>query len=67
MAAVRGRPILTVGDTEGFARSGGMIRFITERNIIRLRINMDESRAVGIAISSRLLRAADIVSTDEGR
>ena len=67
MAALRGRPILTVGDTEGFARSGGMIRFITERNMIRLRINLDESRAVGIAISSRLLRAADIVTTDEGR
>src|SRR5437762_9789101 len=32
LAGLRGRNILTVGDTEGFAGRGGMIRFITEKN-----------------------------------
>jgi hypothetical protein len=63
LAAVKGRKILTVGDAEGFASKGGMIRFMTDHNRIKLRINLDAARADDLVISSKLLRPAEIVST----
>ena len=62
-ARLEGRSILTVGDTEGFATRGGIIRFLTERNRIRLRVNVAAARGAGLTISSRMLRAAEIVET----
>lgn len=61
-AALRGRPILTVGDWESFARHGGMIHFVLENKRVRLRINLDAARAVGLTISSKLLRSAESVT-----
>ncbi len=61
-AALRGRAVLTVGDAEGFARRGGMIRFITENRRIRLRINLDAAKAGNLKISSKLLRPAEIIA-----
>ena len=61
-AALRGRSILTVGDTEGFATRGGMIRFRTDHNRIRLGVNVEAAQAAGLTISSKLLRAAEIVA-----
>ena len=66
-AGLKGRPILTVGDTEGFARLGGVIRFLNERNRIRLRVNVEAAREAQLSISSSLLRAADIVTTERPR
>jgi hypothetical protein len=66
-ARLQGRSILTVGDTEGFAIRGGMIRFFTEQNRIRLRVNVGATRAARLTISSRLLRAADVVETQRAR
>ena len=40
-----------------------MIRLITEQNRIRLRINLEEARAAGLTLSSKLLRPAEIVTT----
>jgi len=62
LAALKGRSILTVGDGEGFATRGGMIRFVTEKNRIRLRINLAAAEADSLKISSKLLRPAEIVS-----
>lgn len=61
------RNILTVGDTEGFAQQGGVVRFLTEKNKIRLRINIDAAKAAGLTISSKLLRAAELVGTKAGK
>jgi hypothetical protein len=62
-ARLKGRTILTVGDSEGFARRGGMIRFVIENNKVRMRINVEEATAVGLTISSKLLRPAEIIGT----
>lgn len=56
-----GRTILTVGDGEEFAKSGGIIRFFVENNKIRLRINQRHAKAAGLQISSKLLRIADVI------
>jgi len=62
-SSLKERKILTVGDTEGFALRGGIVRFITEKNKIRLRINIDAAKAASLTISSKLLRAAELVGT----
>ncbi len=59
------RPILTVGDMDDFARRGGMILLASEKNRIRLRVNLDAARATGLTLSSKLLRPAEIITTRE--
>jgi|SRR5688572_10997142 len=61
-ASLKNRHTLTVGDVDGFARSGGIIRFLTEKNKIRLRINLEAAKAANLTISSKLLRPAEIVA-----
>lgn len=66
LARLQGRRVLTVSDIEGAAQQGVMIRFVTENKRIRLRINLDAVRAERLVISSKLLRPADIVSSQTG-
>jgi hypothetical protein len=61
--SLKGHSVLTVSDAEGFAMRGGMIRFMTENNRIRLRINLEAAKAASLTISSKLLRPAQIVPT----
>jgi len=63
--SLKHRAILTVGDSPAFAQRGGMIRFVSERNKIRMRINVAAVEAAQLTISSKLLRAAEIVSRGE--
>jgi YfiR/HmsC-like len=63
---LRNRSILTVGEGEGFATRGGIVRFVNDKNRIRLRINLEAAQAAKLTISSKLLRSAEIV-TPKGR
>ena len=56
---------LAVGDFEGFARRGGIIRFATVGNKIRLRVNLAAAEQAKLTISSKLLRPAQIVETGQ--
>ncbi len=60
---VKDKAVLTVGDVLNFAKQGGMIRFITESNRTRLRINLEAARQADLTISSKLLKLAEIVET----
>lgn len=60
---LKGHHILTVGDTPGFAKTGGIIRFVSENNKIRIRINLDVAKQEELSISSKLLRLAEITSS----
>lgn len=62
LARLKGQPVLTVGDVEGFAQRGGMIRFVNDNNKVRFRINVEAAKAADLTISSKLLRPADIVA-----
>lgn len=59
--ALEGKDILTVSDGNNFVKQGGMIRFLTENNKIRLRINLKAVKASGITISSKLLQLSEII------
>jgi len=60
LTALGTQPTLTVGETPGFT-SRGMVRFLTEKNRVRLEVNVGAAKAAGLTISSNLLRAARIV------
>jgi hypothetical protein len=59
---LKGRNILTVGEVEGFSQRGGMIRFVTEKNKIRFRVNLEATKAANLTISSKLLKPAEIIA-----
>jgi hypothetical protein len=65
LAALKGKPVLTFSDIEGSAPRGVMVRFFPERNKIRLRINVEAARAADLTISSKVLRAAEIVGMEK--
>lgn len=67
--AIRGLPILTIGDTPGFAERGGIINFVLEDNRVRFDINVAAAKQANITISSRLLALARIVpeTASDGR
>lgn len=60
LRGLESRAMLTVGDNPAFIRAGGMIRFFSEDNKIRLQINPEAARSSGLMISSKLLRLAEI-------
>jgi hypothetical protein len=60
LAKVSGQPVVTVGETDDFLRRGGMIALTAERNRVRLRMNPSPLRDARLAVSSKLLRVADL-------
>jgi len=58
--ALKGQSVLTVADAPDFTKSGGMIRFFTSTNKIKLQINPEASKEGKLMLSSKLLRLAEI-------
>ncbi|OLB40810.1 MAG: hypothetical protein AUH11_00950 [Acidobacteria bacterium 13_2_20CM_57_17] len=58
---VKTLPILTVGETPGFAERGGVIRFVLEDNRVRFEVNVEAAHQADLTISSRLLTLARII------
>tara|TARA_R110002096_G_scaffold105107_5_gene231511 strand:- start:5238 stop:5870 length:633 start_codon:yes stop_codon:yes gene_type:complete len=56
---------LTVGESDGFINRGGMINFILVQGKVRFEINHDVVKAAGLKISSKVLRIAEKVISDE--
>jgi hypothetical protein len=65
LKACEGRPVLIVGETEGFAESGGVINFFIKDNRVRMEINTGEAQKKSLKISSQLLGIAKIVGKRE--
>ena len=59
--STKGMPILTIGETPGFAVRGGIINLTLEGNKVRFEINIDAAKQANLSISSRLLALARIV------
>src|SRR5688572_30203572 len=64
LSAVKGRPVLTVGESDNFIAEGGMINFVMKDNKVRLHINLVAAEKAGLKISSRLLGVADVVKRE---
>jgi hypothetical protein len=63
LAGLKGKTILTVSDINNFPESGGIIGFVTVDSKIHFRINTDAAHDANLAFSSKLLRLAEIVTT----
>jgi len=62
LESLQGSSVLTVGETDRFAQSGGVINFIFEENKVRFEINSETAARAGLKISSKLLALARIVA-----
>ena len=62
LAAVAGKNVVTVGETEAFLERGGMIALTADQNRVRLRINPVTLRTAAVDVSSKLLRVAETKS-----
>jgi hypothetical protein len=61
LAALEGKPVLTVGDGEGMAGAGLMLSFLIEDQKVRFEANLAPARRAGLIVSSRLLGLARTV------
>jgi len=59
-----GRPILTVGDAEDFARQAGVVQLTIEHNKLHLAVNLNAARAAHLQISSKVLRLAEVIGAE---
>lgn len=58
LRAVRGLPVLTIGDAEGFADAGGMIGLVAADDRIQFEVNLEAVQRGGLRIQSQLLSLA---------
>jgi hypothetical protein len=56
--AVQGGNVLTVGETDGFVASGGIIELSVEDSKIRMQISTASAKKAGLRISAKLLSLA---------
>ena len=56
-----GRPVLTVGDTEGYGQAGVILNLYTFDQRVRIEANTTAAARAGLRLSSQLLRLARIV------
>jgi hypothetical protein len=66
LAAIATSPVLTVGDGRAFAQTGGIIELYVDGAKMRFAINISAADRAGLRISSRLLRLAKIVRSQDG-
>jgi len=63
LQSLKNTSVLTIAETPGFARRGGIINFTLEDSKVRFEVNVDAAHQLGLNISSRLLSLAKIVQT----
>jgi len=61
LAVTRNKPILTIGDTEGYAEKGVLVNFFIAERKIRLEIHESLFHEASLKVDSLLLRSAKIV------
>ena len=59
-ARLKDRSILTVSDADPSGKRGGIVRFVTEKDRVKLHISVSSAKDAGLTISSKLLRVAEI-------
>jgi len=59
------KPVLTVGEEGGFAKSGGVIDVVIENEKPRLEVNPEAAAQARLVINAKLLKVATIVKTEK--
>jgi hypothetical protein len=55
-------PVLTIGESSTFLKSGGIVNFVSEAGHVRFDVNRSRFEAQGLRLSSRLLKLARSVN-----
>jgi hypothetical protein len=55
--------VLSVGEEEGFARAGGTVNILIEKDMPRLEVNLEAAERAKLTINSKLLKIATLVKT----
>ncbi len=63
LATLEARPALTVGESDGFARAGGMIGFVLQHDTVRFEVNAGAVEHAGLKMSAHLLNLAHLVGS----
>jgi len=66
LGAVRGAPVLIVGESPAAADRGAHINFVVDDNRVQFDVNAAAARRAGLTISSKLLRVARHVTSRSG-
>jgi hypothetical protein len=61
LPALAGSGVLTVGESEAFAKHGGIINFVLPEDQVRFEINMTSAERAGLKISAQLQKLARTV------
>lgn len=64
LEALRNRPVLTVGEAEGFSQIGGMINFNLIAGHLKIDANPQAISAASLKVSSKLLAVAKVVKSE---
>lgn len=62
LGALQGRPVLVVGESDGFAGAGGTLGFAVRQSRMGVEVNSAAARQARLKISSQLLNIAKIVN-----
>lgn len=62
LKTLSGKPVLTVGDADGFARKDGMIGLVLRSERLRPQLNLDAIKKAGLKPSSKLLRVSEVIA-----
>lgn len=60
----RSKPILTIGDTSGFAQRGVLVNFFFQESRIRFEINLSAVEASGLHFKTKILKYARLIQKD---
>src|SRR5439155_24709047 len=63
--ALRGMPVLTVGENRDFLRQGGMISLDADDGRVNIAINAGAAENAGLKISAKLMTLAKLYKTDQ--
>jgi len=65
LRGLRGASVLSVGDTSGFAKMGGIINFVLDDGRVRFEVNVKAAERAHLKISARLLTIAKLIVNDD--
>jgi hypothetical protein len=60
LARAKGKPFLTIGDTEGFAQAGVILNIVREGTRLRFEVNLTSAKASGILLMPGLLNLSKL-------
>ncbi len=64
LALLKGRPVLTIGEEDDFAKKGGHIRLYLQENKLRFDINLAAMERSGLKMHSQVMKLATRITLD---